>query len=154
MSGLGASGVACGAAGRTAAGPLFPRRLHLPPPAAGIAFQNKRTVYAVLMRAAAEALMTLAAGRLSARIGLIAVVQTWGQTLLHHPRVHSLVPGGGALGGQITHRGALFHAGTHPTISWGNGFATPASSTFVKESARSSASSSPAICLVLRQRNC
>ena len=45
--------------------------------------------------------MTLAAKRLSARIGLIAVLHTWGQTLSHHPHVHCLVPGGGvALAGQ------------------------------------------------------
>ena len=47
------------------------------------------------MRAAAEALTTLAAKRLGARIGLIAVLHTWGQTLSHHPHVHCLVPGGG-----------------------------------------------------------
>jgi hypothetical protein len=67
----------------------------LPPAAAEIAFQNKQTVYGLLMRAAAEALMTLAAERLGARIGLIAVLHTWGQTLTHHPHVHCLVPGGG-----------------------------------------------------------
>ena len=39
--------------------------------------------------------MTLAAARLDARIGLIAVLHTWGQTLTHHPHVHCLVPGGG-----------------------------------------------------------
>ncbi len=67
----------------------------LPPAAAEIAFQNQQTVYGLLMRAAAEALMTLAAERLGARIGLIAVLHTWGQTLTHHPHVHCLVPGGG-----------------------------------------------------------
>ena len=73
----------------------------LPPAAAAIAFQNKQTVYGLLMRAAAQALMTLAAKRLGAKIGLIAVLHTWGQTLTHHPHVHCLVPGGGvALDGQ------------------------------------------------------
>ena len=47
------------------------------------------------MRAAAQALMTLAVRRLSARIGLIAVLHTWGQTLTHHAHVHCLVPVGG-----------------------------------------------------------
>ena len=42
---------------------------------------NKQTVYGLLMRAAAQALMTLAAERLGAKIGLIAVLHTWGQTL-------------------------------------------------------------------------
>ena len=50
---------------------------------------------ACLMRAAAQALTVLAAKRLGARIGLIAVLHTWGQTLTHHPHVHCLVPGGG-----------------------------------------------------------
>jgi putative transposase/transposase-like zinc-binding protein len=81
--------------------PYFHVVFTLPPAAAEIAFQNKQTVYALLMRAAAQALMTLAAERLGARIGLIAVLHTWGQTLTHHPHVHCLVPGGGvALDGQ------------------------------------------------------
>ena len=75
--------------------PYFHVVFTLPPAAAEIAFQNKPTVYGLLMRAAAEALMTLAAARLDARIGLIAVLHTWGQTLTHHPHVHCLVPGGG-----------------------------------------------------------
>ena len=75
--------------------PYFHVVFTLPPAAAEIAFQNKQTVYGLLMRAAAEALMTLAAERLGARIGLIAVLHTWGQTLTRCPHVHCLVPGGG-----------------------------------------------------------
>ena len=75
--------------------PYFHVVFTLPPAAAEIAFQNKQTVYGLLMRAAAQALMTLAARRLSARIGLTAVLHSWGQTLTHHPHVHCLVPGGG-----------------------------------------------------------
>jgi len=81
--------------------PYFHVVFTLPPAAAEIAFQNKQTVYGLLMRAGAEALMTLVAERLGARIGMIAVLHTWGQTLTHHPHVHCLVPGGGvALDGQ------------------------------------------------------
>jgi len=81
--------------------PYFHVVFTLPPAAAEIAFQNKQTVYGLLMRAAAQALMTLAAERLGAKIGLIAVLHSWGQTLTHHPHVHCLVPGGGvALDGQ------------------------------------------------------
>jgi hypothetical protein len=76
--------------------PYFHVVFTLPPAAAEIAFQNKRTVYGLLMGAAAKALTVLAAKRLGARIGLIAVLHTWGQTLTHHPHVHCLVPGGGA----------------------------------------------------------
>jgi hypothetical protein len=55
----------------------------LPPAAAEITFQNKAAVYAILMRTATEALMTLATDpkHLGAEIGLLAVLHTWGQTL-------------------------------------------------------------------------
>jgi len=75
--------------------PYFHVVFTLPPAAAEIAFQNKQTVYGLLMRAAAQALTDLAAKRLGAKIGLIAVLHTWGQTLTHHPHVHCVVPGGG-----------------------------------------------------------
>ena len=81
--------------------PYFHVVFTLPPAAAEIAFQNKEVVYGLLMRSAAQALAILAAKRLDAKLGLIAVLHTWGQTLTHHPHVHCLVPGGGvALDGQ------------------------------------------------------
>jgi hypothetical protein len=69
----------------------------LPPQAAAIAFQNKRIVYAILFRAAAEALRDIAADprHLGADMGAVAVLHTWGQTLQHHPHLHCIVPGGG-----------------------------------------------------------
>jgi hypothetical protein len=69
----------------------------LPAPIAAIAFQNKALIYAILFAASAEAMTTLAANprRLGARIGGLAVLHTWGQTLTHHPHVHCIVPGGG-----------------------------------------------------------
>lgn len=69
----------------------------LPPPAAEIAFQNKRVVYAILFRTAAEALRDIAADprHLGAEMGAVAVLHTWGQTLQHHPHLHCIVPGGG-----------------------------------------------------------
>ncbi len=69
----------------------------LPPAAAEIAFQNKRVVYAILFRAAAEALRDVAADpcHLGAEVGAVAVLHTWGQTLQHHPHLHCIVPGGG-----------------------------------------------------------
>ncbi len=47
--------------------------------------------------AAAETLITIAADprHLGARIGLTAVLHTWGSALTHHPHVHCVVPGGG-----------------------------------------------------------
>ena len=69
----------------------------LPAPVAEIAFQNKKTVYAILFRAAAETLRRIAADprHLGAEIGFLAVLHTWGQTLQHHPHIHCIVPGGG-----------------------------------------------------------
>ena len=75
--------------------PYFHVVFTLPPAAAEIAFQNKALVYGLLMRSAAQAINVLAAERLKARLGLIAVLHTWGQTLTHHPHVHCVVPGGG-----------------------------------------------------------
>jgi Putative transposase/Transposase zinc-binding domain len=77
--------------------PYFHVVFTLPAAVAEIAFQNKATVYAVLFKAAAETLSTIAADRrhLGAEIGFVAVLHTWGQNLQHHPHVHCLVPGGG-----------------------------------------------------------
>jgi len=69
----------------------------LPQPIAAIAYQNKKIIYAILFRAAAEAMTTLAANprRLGAGIGGVSVLHTWGQALTHHPHLHCVVPGGG-----------------------------------------------------------
>ena len=77
--------------------PYFHVVFTLPPPIATIAFQNKRLVYAILFRVAAEAMTTLAANprRLGAKIGGLAVLHSWGQALTHHPHLHCVVPGGG-----------------------------------------------------------
>ena len=62
-----------------------------------MAFANKAVVYDLLFRTAAETLTTIAADpkHLGARIGLTAVLHTWGSALTHHPHVHCVVPGGG-----------------------------------------------------------
>jgi hypothetical protein len=69
----------------------------LPAPIADIAWQNQAIVYDLLFKAAAETLVTIAADprHLGARIGLTAVLHTWGSALTHHPHVHIIVPGGG-----------------------------------------------------------
>ncbi|WP_137803702.1 IS91 family transposase [Caulobacter sp. 3R27C2-B] len=75
----------------------------LPAQIGDIAFQNKAVVYGALFKAASETLLTIAADpkHLGARIGLTAVLHTWGSALTHHPHVHCIVPGGGlALDGQ------------------------------------------------------
>src|SRR6476659_4610360 len=77
--------------------PYFHVVFTLPTLAGEIAFQNKATVYAILFRAAAETLATIAADprHLGAQIGVTAVLHPWGQTLQHHPHIHCVVPGGG-----------------------------------------------------------
>jgi hypothetical protein len=69
----------------------------MPQEIAVIAYQNKALVYGILFRAAAETLRTIAADpkHLGAEIGLVAILHTWGQNLLHHPHLHCVVPGGG-----------------------------------------------------------
>src|SRR5277367_5296118 len=77
--------------------PYFHVVFTVPAAVAEIAFQNKATVYAILFRAAAQTLCTIAADprHLGAEIGVVAVLHTWGQNLHHHPHLHCVVPGGG-----------------------------------------------------------
>jgi Putative transposase/Transposase zinc-binding domain len=75
----------------------------VPEEIAALAYQNQALVYGLLFRAAAETLRTIAADpkHLGAEIGFLAVLHTWGQTLLYHPHLHCVVPGGGlSLDGQ------------------------------------------------------
>jgi putative transposase/transposase-like zinc-binding protein len=69
----------------------------LPAEIADIAYQNKAVVYDLLFRAASEAMLTIATDpkHLGARIGVTAVLHTWGSAMTHHPHVHMIVPGGG-----------------------------------------------------------
>jgi len=69
----------------------------VPQEIAAIAYQNKRVLYGILFRAAAETLCTIAADpkHLGAAIGFFSILHTWGQNLLHHPHLHCVVPGGG-----------------------------------------------------------
>ena len=69
----------------------------VPEQIATIAYQNKRELYGILFRTAAETLRTIAADpkHLGAEIGFFAVLHTWGQNLLHHPHLHCVVTGGG-----------------------------------------------------------
>ncbi len=69
----------------------------LPKQIAGIAHQNKREIYNLLMRASADTVIKIAADpkHLDARAGMISVLHTWGSAMTHHPHVHMIVPGGG-----------------------------------------------------------
>ena len=83
--------------GGAAAGSLLSRGFHPAGRDRRSRFQNKAAVYDLLFRTAAETLTTIAADpkHLGARIGLTAVLHTWGSALTHHPHVHVIVPGGG-----------------------------------------------------------
>jgi hypothetical protein len=75
----------------------------VPAEIAEIAFHNKAVIYDLLFRAASETMLTIAADRrhLGARIGITAVLHTWGSAMTHHPHIHMVVPGGGiSLDGQ------------------------------------------------------
>lgn len=62
-----------------------------------LALRNQKTVYAILFRAAWKTLMTVSRNprHLGARIGCIAVLHTWTQSLIDHPHIHCIVTGGG-----------------------------------------------------------
>jgi len=69
----------------------------LPAAISDLAYSNQSVIYAILFKAAAEALQTIAADprHLGARVGLTLVLHTWGSAMTHHPHVHGIVPGGG-----------------------------------------------------------
>ena len=87
--------------------PYFHGVFTLPGPVADIAYQNQAVVYDLLLKTAAETLITIAPTgqarglkahdpkHLGAQIGLTAVLQTWGSARTHHPHAHIIVPGGG-----------------------------------------------------------
>ena len=77
--------------------PYFHVVFTLPAAIADIAYQNKAVIYDLLFKASSEALLTIAADpkHLGARIGVTAVLHSWGSAMTHHPHVHMIVPGGG-----------------------------------------------------------
>ncbi len=79
------------------AAPYYHVVFTLPAALGDLAYHNKAVLYDILFKAAAETLLIIAADpkHLGARIGLTAVLHTWGSALTHHPHVHMIVPGGG-----------------------------------------------------------
>jgi Putative transposase/Transposase zinc-binding domain len=77
--------------------PYFHLVFTLPAEIGDIAYQNKAVIYDALFKASSEALLTIAADpkHLGARVGITAVLHTWGSAMTHHPHVHGIVPGGG-----------------------------------------------------------
>jgi hypothetical protein len=68
-----------------------------------LALGNPGVIYGLLFRCASETLLEVAANpkHLGVRLGILAVLHTWSQTLVLHPHLHCIVPGGGpALDGE------------------------------------------------------
>ena len=68
-----------------------PKELH------GLIRTHQRVLYALLIRAAANSLMTLARDPryVGGTIAVLCVLHTWTRAMVYHPHVHCLVPGGG-----------------------------------------------------------
>jgi Transposase zinc-binding domain/Putative transposase len=77
--------------------PYFHVVFTLPAEIGDIAYQNKAVIYDLLFRASSETMLTIAADpkHLGARIGITAMLHTWGSAMTHHPHVHMIVPDGG-----------------------------------------------------------
>lgn len=77
--------------------PYFHVVFTVPEEIAAIALGNQRVVYGILFDSVSRTLLQIGADEkhLGARIGFLAVLHTWGQTLEFHPHIHCVVPGGG-----------------------------------------------------------
>jgi len=77
--------------------PYFHVVFTLPGALGPLAQRNPRVLYGLLMRAAAQTLLEVAANpkHLGAEVGVLEVLHTWGQNLALHPHVHCVVTGGG-----------------------------------------------------------
>ena len=60
-----------------------------------IALYCPEAFYAALLKAAGKTLLDVGLSKLEARLGVLAILHTWGQTLMLHPHVHCVVAGGG-----------------------------------------------------------
>lgn len=58
---------------------------------------NQKVMYDILFQCASQTILTLAKDKkhLDALSGLVAVLHTWGQNLMDHPHLHTMVPAGG-----------------------------------------------------------
>jgi hypothetical protein len=77
--------------------PYFHIVFTLPAEIGDIAYQNKAVIYDALFKASSETMLRIAADpkHLGAKIGMTAVLHTWGSAMTHHPHMHMIVPGGG-----------------------------------------------------------
>jgi hypothetical protein len=77
--------------------PYFHVVLTLPQELRELVRRHQKDLYDILLRAAAQALILLAADPhdVGGLIGVLCVLHTWTRTLVYHPHVHCLVPAGG-----------------------------------------------------------
>lgn len=77
--------------------PYFHVVFTLPHQLSALVLGNRRLLDKLLFNTVAQTLLEVAADPkyLGARIGVLAVMHSWGQQLEHHPHVHCVVPGGG-----------------------------------------------------------
>jgi hypothetical protein len=77
--------------------PYFHVVFTLPSELRALVRRHQKDLYDILLRAAAQALTTLAGDPhyVGGLIGVLCVLHTWTRTLAYHPHVHCLVPAGG-----------------------------------------------------------
>ncbi len=77
--------------------PYFHLVFTLPDTLHDVFLAYRRLAYGLLFNAVEKTVREVAANpnNLGARIGMTAVLHTWTQTLLYHPHLHCIVPGGG-----------------------------------------------------------
>ncbi len=80
-----------------------------------LSLRNQRVTYSLLFKAVSRTLQELAKDpkHLGAQIGFTAILHTWSQTLIFHPHIHCIVPGGGLKSGRETvdfNLKGLFHS--------------------------------------------
>jgi len=69
----------------------------IPPALHKLFYLNQQIAYSLFFKAAGDAFMQCASNPrfLGAQTGAVAILHTWGQTLVYHPHIHMIVPAGG-----------------------------------------------------------
>lgn len=69
----------------------------IPTVLAKLLYLNQKRTYGLLFKAAGASLSQCASNPnyLGARIGAVAILHTWSQTLVYHPHIHMILPAGG-----------------------------------------------------------
>jgi hypothetical protein len=75
--------------------PYFHLVFTLPHTLNGLIRQNRAVLFKLLFDAASQTLLEFGAQRLTAQLGITAVLHTWSQTLGDHYHLHGIVTGGG-----------------------------------------------------------